>query len=151
MRFDPSGMDRAFDTMRKRAAKGTRTLASKQGNFFVRMAKKISFQNAPDPIAILDLERKLGGRLRRKPGVTVPQEIGRRILMIGTLARNWRFWKTEQGRGYIRIWIRDNVGYSKVVDDRQHLAEQAANVVQVSFKKNLNKLATALTRGFGRA
>jgi hypothetical protein len=149
MRFDPSGLDRAFDVMSKRAKKGTKTLATKQGWFFVRMARKISFANAPDPMTILGLEQKLGGRLRRKKGVTVPQEIGRRILMIGTLARNWRFWKSESGPGWIRLWIIDNVKYSKVVDDRQHLAEQAAKVVRGSFKKGLNKLAAQITKGFG--
>lgn len=150
MRFDPSGLDRAFDKMSQRAKKNGSTLAKRQTNFFVRMARKISFQNAPDPIEILDIGLKLGGRLKRKPGVTVMQEIGRRISKIGTLARNWRFWKSESGRGYLRLWIIDRVGYSKIVDDRQGLANKAADIVRRSFKIGLDKLAKQITQDFGK-
>lgn len=150
MRFDPSGLDRAFDKMRRRAQEGGTTLAKKNGNFFVRMARKISRDNQPDPVEILETGLKLGNRLRRKPGVSIMAEIGRRISKIGTLAKGWRYWKSEEERSRIRIWIRDNVSYSKVVDDRQHLAEQAAKVVRGTFQKGLSKLASKLAGGFGR-
>lgn len=150
MRFDPSGLDRAMDKMKERAEKTGKTLAKKQGNFFVRMARKISLANAPDPVEILDLGLRLGGRLKRKQGVTVLAEIGRRISKIGTLARGWRYWKTEEERSRIRIWIIDNVGYSKVVDDRQGLAKQAEAVVSRSFQKGLTKLAKKITGDFGK-
>lgn len=148
MRFEYSALDRALYRMRKNTEKESRQLASRQGNFFVRIAKKISFQKAPDPIEILDLEHKLGGRLKRAKGVTVPQEIGRRILKIGTLARNWRFWKVEKGIGSIRVLIRDNVNYSKKVDDRQGILKQAALVTGKSLKKGMDKMVKKVTSDF---
>lgn len=148
MRFEYSKLDQALYRMRKSKEKESRKLAFRQGNFFVRMAKKISFQKAPDPAEILDIGLKLGGRLRRKKGVTVMAEIGRRISKIGTLARNWRFWKVENSIGRIRVWIRDNVNYSKVVDDRQHLISQAAKLTQNSLNKAMQKTMKKITGAF---
>lgn len=148
MRFEHSALSNALYRMRKNTEKESRKLASRQGNFFVRIAKKISFQHAPDPIEILDLMQKLGGRLKRAKGVTVPQEIGRRISKIGTLARNWRFWKVENSVGRIRVWIKDNANYSKVVDDKQGLLKEAAAITQKSLKKGMEKTVKKITGDF---
>ncbi len=148
MRFDYSALDKALYRLKKSKEKETRKLAMRQGNVFVRMAKKISFQKAPDPSEILDIGLKLGGRLRRKKGMTVMAEIGRRISKIGTLARNWRFWKVESQLGRIRVWIRDNVNYSKVVDDQQHLIAQAAKLTQKSLNKAMQKSIKKITGDF---
>lgn len=150
MQFDDSGLRKALDIMSKKASEKGKPLAVKQAYFFVNLARKISRQNAPDPIEILDVGLKLKGRLKRKPGVTVLQEIGRRISKIGTLAKGWRIWKTESDRFRIRIWIIDLVGYSKVVDDRQKLSHQAAEIVGKSFKRALDKLAVKITSEFGK-
>lgn len=147
MRFDASRILKGLEAMGKEAKKADK-LMNRQGRFFVAFARKVSLENAPDPISILDLEQKLGGRLKRKPGVTVPQEIGRRILMIGTLARNWRFWKMEKVKGIIRVYIRDRVNYSKVVDDRQHLGDKAAALTAKKFYPAINRFRDAIVRRF---
>lgn len=149
MRFEHSALSNALYRMRKNTEKESRKLARREGNFFVRIAKKISFQKAPDPITILDLMR-LGGRLRRAKGVTVPQEIGRRISKIGTLARNWRFWKVENSVGRIRVWIIDRVNYSKVVDDRQGILKQAVSIAGRSLKKGMDETVKKITGDFNR-
>lgn len=150
MRFEHSGLSNALYRMRKNMEKESRKLARKQGNLFVRIAKKISFQHAPDPIEILDLMQKYGSRLRRARGVTVPQEIGRRISKIGLLARNWRFWKVEESLGRVRVWIKDNVSYSKVVDDKQGLLKEAAGITQRTLKKGMGKTVKKVTGDFNR-
>ncbi len=150
MLFDASGMERAFKRMEEGAQRGGKTLAVKEGNFFVRMARKISRENAPDPMEILDVGLKLQGRLRRKPGVTIMAEIGRRISKIGLLSRGWRLWKVESERFRIRVWIIDRVSYSKVVDDKQGLSKQAAAIVGKTFQKGLEKLAKKVTGDFNR-
>lgn len=148
MRFDHSRLSNALYRMRKNKEKESRKLAFRQGNIFVRIARKISFTKAPDPITILDLMDKLGGKLKRKPGVTVPQEIGRRISKIGTLARNWRFWKVERSVGSIRVWIRDNVNYSRVVDDKQHILKEAVSLAKRSLKQGMGKTIKKITQDF---
>ena|ERR1700722_9735715 len=149
MRFDHSGLSNGLYRLRKNKEKESRLLARKQGNIFVRIARKISWQNAPDPGEIAGLIR-LGGRLRRAKGVTPPQEIGRRILQIGLLARNWRFWKVDQSVGVIRVWIRDMVNYSKVVDDRQGLVRQAASAARKTLKIGMDATIKKLIGGFNR-
>jgi len=134
--------------MRKSAEKESRKLARSQGNFFVRIARKISLLHAPDPIEILDLPQKLHGHIKRKPGVTIEQEIGRRILQIGLLAKNWRFWKVEETTGRTRVWIRDMVNYSKTVDDKQGLSKQATQIASKSLKKGTDKVMKKTVKDF---
>lgn len=130
-------------------AKNAGKLMGRQGRVFAFFAKQVSLQNAPDPIEILDLEQKLHGRLKRAKGVTVQQEIGRRILMIGTLAKNWRFWKTEKiGKWTTRVWIIDRVNYSKVVDARQGLVEKAKALTLPKFYSALNKFRDRIIKSF---
>lgn len=148
MRFEHSALSNALYRMRKNTEKESRKLASKQGNIFVRIARKISWQHAPDPAEIAGLLEKLHGRIKRKPGYTPQMEIGRRILKIGTLARNWRFWKVERGIGSIKVWIRDNANYSKVVDDRQGLLKQAVSQVRNTLKRGMDETVKKVTSDF---
>lgn len=150
MRFEHGALSNALYRMRKNTEKESRKLASNQGNFFVRIAKKISWQKAPDPAEIAGLLETLHGRIKRAPGVTPEMEIGRRILRIGTLARNWRFWKVEKGIGSIKVWIIDLVNYSKVVDDKQGLLKQAVKIVQKSLKKGMDQTVKKITGDFNR-
>lgn len=148
MRFEHSALSNSLYRMRKNTEKESRKLARSQGNFFVRIARRISLLHAPDPIEILDLPEKLHGHIKRKPGVSIPQEIGRRILQIGLLARNWRFWKVENTIGRTRVWIRDMVNYSKTVDDKQGLLAQAIKVTQKTMKKGMDAAVKKITKDF---
>lgn len=147
MRFDASGLMDGLAGMERQAKKADKVVR-RQGYVFVRLAKKVSFEHAPDPVEILNIGERLGPRLRRARGVTVQQEIGRRISQIGLLARNWRFWKMENNGWNIRVWIIDRVGYSKTVDDRQHLVDQAKALALPRFYAAINKLRDSVVKGF---
>lgn len=148
MRFEHSALSNALYRMRKNTEKESRKLAAREGNFFVKIARRISWQRAPDPAEIVGLIDKLHGHIKRRPGVSVLAEIGRRINRIGTLARNWRFWKVESGIGSIKVWIRDTVNYSRVVDDKQGLLKQAIPMVKRRLKKGMEQTVKKLTGDF---
>jgi hypothetical protein len=150
MRFDHSALSNALYRMRKNKEKESRKTASKQGNVFVRIAKAVSWEKAPDPAEIVGLLDTLHGRIKRKPGVTPIQEIGRRILKIGTLARNWRFWKVEQSIGSVRVWIRDLTNYSRVVNERQRLTSIAISRARPKLKKANEGLCKKVVGDFNR-
>ena len=148
MRFDPSGMNSAFDKMRATARKRGRDLAEDQGGFFVKMARTLGWKVAPSKEKLIDVAGSLGDRLRRKPGVTPRQELARRIRARGTFARGWHISHIENARARIRIWIMNRVTYSGIVDDRTKVASKAADVVGGKFKAKLDKLASQCTSAF---
>jgi hypothetical protein len=152
MRFDSSEMERAFDKMKRDTTKQGVPVVVKQGYAFRNIARKIGRALRPDPMEILNLMYTLKGRLKRAPGVTVPQEIGRRILKIGTYDKNWivdpKRIVVEKYKIIITIFNRAN--YSGSVDDKRNDSEKAANLVKTSFGKALQKLAKKLTGNFNK-
>ncbi len=133
-------------------ARGT-TLAYSKGKFFVRMARKIGWDSAPSVAELQAVRERLGWRMIRRGNAKTPDaELARRIRRRGTFAKGWNFLRYEVSTvGYkIRIWIRNKVGYSKLIDDRDHTAEKAANFVRGTFQRDLKRLAAGLTGGFGK-
>lgn len=149
MRFDATGLHRAFDKMSDNASKKGKDLGNSQGNFFRNVLASISRQLAPTADIIAPLIR-LEGRLRRKKGVTPEQEIARRISKIKTMSRLWRKDRVESSPYRIRIWIKNLANYSGAVDNRQHPTEMAVKKVKVNFQGKLEKLAKRLTGDFNR-
>jgi hypothetical protein len=153
MKFDPSGLQKAFDVMSERANSRGTNLARSKGKFFVSMAKKIGWDSAPSVAELQAVRERLGWRMIRRGGTKTPDaELARRIKKRGTFAKGWAFMRYDVSTvGYkIRIWIRNRVGYSKLIDDRDHTAEKAANFVRGTFQRDLKRLAASLTGGFGK-
>ena len=150
MRFGPSGLNQAFDTLQKRAKDQGKDLATKEANFFLSLTRKLGWKAAPTREELDMVARKLKFRLKRKPGVTPAQELARRKRARGTFARGWVMGKIEQSGSRIRIWIVNFVGYSGKVEDEKHVAQTAANVVRADYQGKLNKLASKITSMFGK-
>jgi hypothetical protein len=153
MKFDPSGLQRSFDALSKRASDRGTTLAKQKGNFFVRMARKISWDSAPSVEELQAVRARVGWKMIMHGKAKTPdEELARRIKMRGKYAKSWRLLKMETSMvGYrIRIWIRNRMGYSKLIDDRDHSADKAANFVKGTFSRDLQRLAKSLTGDFGK-
>ena len=148
MKFDPSGMNQAFDKMRKQAQVKGKDFAEEQGGFFLAMARKFGWQAAPTRQQLLDKAISLKWRLRRKPGVTAKKELARRQRARGTFAKGWVITKITQSAYVIRVWIGNAVSYAGIVDEKKKTAEKAATVVGGKFKERLNRLAKAITSVF---
>lgn len=160
MKFDPSGLQRAFDTMERRANERGKTLAFKEANFFVRITRKISREDSTPSVAELQAlaARKTlfvgtgaNKHLSSDPAA-IAKEVARRIKRRGTFARGWsRLFADTSIVGYrIRIWIRNRVGYSKLIDDRDQDSKKSANFVAKVFQRDLKRLAGGLTGDFGK-
>lgn len=160
MRFDPSGLNRAFDTMLVRGNGRGKTLAFKMANFFVRITRKISREDSTPTVAelqALQTRKVLFVGVGKNKHLSdnrqaMDKEIARRIKRIGTFARGWsrQFAQTEISARRIRIWIRNRVGYSKLIDDRDSDSDKAAQFIRGAFQRDLEKLAKGLTGDFGK-
>ena len=148
MRFDPSGLYGAFDKMRENASKQGKTLADVQTRDFLNEVRKDGRAIAPTPELLKETARKLGWRLKRKPGVSPGRELQRRIRARGTFARGWKLWKVESQKFLIRIWLRDDANDSAKVDAMKGVSEKAVNSTGSKFKRRLDKLADSVTKFF---
>jgi hypothetical protein len=148
LKFDPSGMFRAFDKMSQTANEKGKDLAKDQGKFFLGMTRKISWQEAPSKELFDQLLSRLGGRLKRKPGVRPAKEIQRRKRMRGMFARRWAIHKVENSGYRIRVWIGNPVSYADKAEAKHEPAVQAANIVGRAFNRRLNRLAQQVTGVF---
>lgn len=136
--------------MEKSAHTQGKTVAEKQGAFFLGLTRKLGWKAAPTRQELDQVAQQLGWRLKRKPGVTAAQELSRRKRARGTFARGWVAGKIEQSGTRIRIWIYNFVDYAKVVEDKKHPAQQAATMVQREYKSKLQRLAERVTSVFGK-
>jgi hypothetical protein len=148
MRFDPSGLTQAMDRMQQAAKDKGKDLAVQQGNFFLRLTRKLGWEAAPSKDDLWEVYRRLKGKLRRKKGKTPLQEIMRRIRARGTFARGWKIDRVENTGTRIRIHISDPVKYSGIVESRKNVAGRAADTVGSTFKGKLQKLAAQVTSIF---
>jgi len=148
MRFDPSGMNAAFDRMRDNAATRGKNLADVQGQDFLRTIKQEGRKIAPTPQDLYDTASRLGWRLKRKPGVSPAKELKRRIRARGTFARGWQIVRITSERFRIRIWLEDKSAESDKVDTRHGVSDKAEKKSGGRFKRRLNQLAETLTRLF---
>lgn len=148
MRFDPSGLESAFDKMRNNASSQGKSLADVLAKGFLADIKKESFKIAPTAQTLTEVAVKLNWRLKRKRGVTPAKELARRIRAKGTFARGWQFWKTESARFRIRIWLIDKSSNSETVDSQKKVSDKAANITGSKFKTKLNQMADRIMGGF---
>ncbi len=148
MKFDPSGLNRAFERMEKTAHSKGKDLAVQQGNFFNSMARKIGWEIAPTRDELEAVFRKLNGRMKRAKGKTPLQELERRKRARGTFARGWHVLKLESLRGRIRIWIGNDVKYSGIVEDQHDTTKKAGQIVQGRFRGKLDRYAKQVTGVF---
>lgn len=148
MRFDPSGLNRAFDRMRDQAASQGKSMATVQGKDFLNEAKRQGRLIAPTPETITAKARQLRGRLIRKPGVTPAKELARRIRARGTFAKGWFISNVTSERFRIRIWIKNKSAESAKVDQQKQVSEKAEKATGGRFKTRLDNLARTLTRNF---
>jgi len=148
MRFDPSGLYSAFDRMRENAAARGKDLATIQAKDFLNETKKAGREIAPTPQELVDVAKKSGWRLKRKPGTTPGQELQRRIRAIGTFARGWKIARVDNQKFRIRIWLEDLANQSGMVDDKRGVSRKAQKASGGRFKTRLDKLATSITSKF---
>ena len=148
MKFDPSGMYSAFDRMREQASSQGKNLATVQGNDFLNEAKKQGRLIAPTPETLVDTAKKLKGRLKRKPGVSVGKELARRIRARGVFAKGWVISHITSEKFRIRIWIKNESTNSDEVDTKKGVSDKAEKASGGRFKSRLNKLADSVTNKF---
>jgi len=148
MRFDPSGLNRAFDKMRDQAASKGKTMADVQGKDFLNEAKKQGRIIAPTPETITATAKRLKGRIKRKPGISPGKELARRIRARGTFARGWFISNITSEKFKIRIWITNKSAESEKVDQIKKVSDKAEKATGGRFKSRLNKLADSLTNKF---
>ena len=148
MKFDPSGLLRAFDRMEKAAQSKGKDLAVQQGDFFNSMARKLGWQLAPSKDVLFGIYRKMKGRLKRKKGVTALQELARRQRARGTFARGWHVMKVESTRSRFRVWIGNNKNSAGIVEDKFHSAKTAARIVQRQLQGKMERFAKQVTGVF---
>ena len=148
MRFDPSGMDAAFERMRKAARDKGKDLADSQGKAFLQTTKREAWKAAPTKDLLVSTAQRLGWRLKRQKGVSVAKELARRIRARGTFSRGWKITGISSAATKIRIWIGNAVTYAGAADAKSHSAEKAANIVGGKFKDKLTRLAKAATSMF---
>lgn len=148
MRFDVSGMKRAFERMEQTAQNRGKSLAKDQGGFFLRMAKRLGWQLAPSKEELLALKNEYGNRLRRKKGRTVDQEVARRVRARGAYAKSWMFDRIESNKYRIRIWIKNRTNYSGLLERQKHVAARAAAMVGGRFQEKLKRYAKQVTDAF---
>jgi len=145
MRFDPSGLERAFDRMEDGAKRHGKTMATDQGNMFLKVMKSESWKIAPTRETLSAVAERLKGRLKRKKGVTPAKELARRMRARGTFARGWEITKVESAGFRIRIWMEDKAKESGKVDDEKGVSDRAEKIAGKSFKSKLDKLASKVT------
>lgn len=148
MRFDPSGMEQAFDRMNERASTKGRTLATEQKWFLFRLLRRFGWAIAPSRELLDEVARRLGGRILRKPGMTPAQELARRKRARGTFARGWEISKVDSKRFSIRIWFINNSTESALVDKKHGVADKACGQAENRFRSKLNRLAESITNSF---
>jgi len=148
IRFDPSGLKGAFDRMAKTAQTKGRDIATDQAKVFLAVTKTESWEEAPTVKELVAVAKKVGWRLKRKPGVTPAKELERRIRARGTFARKWHITNAETSGFKIRIWLKNDANYSKTVDDQRHVADRAAKKTQGKFTQKLKRLAGLATGAF---
>jgi hypothetical protein len=148
MKFDPSGLYGAFDRMRDQAASQGKSLATVQGNDFLKEAKTQGRLIAPTPEKITAKAKQLKGRLKRKPGVTPAKELSRRIRARGTFAKGWFISKVDSEKFKIRIWITNKSAESAKVDAQKKVSDKAEKITEKRFKSRLEKLAESVTKTF---
>lgn len=148
MRFDPSGLNQAFDRMSERAASQGKNLADVQGKDFLNEAKKQGRMIAPTAEKITAKAVQLRWRLKRKPGVTPAKELTRRIRARGTFAKGWFISNVTSERFRIRIWITNKSAESEKVDQQKQVSDKAEKASGGRFKSRLDRLAESLTRNF---
>tara|TARA_R110000744_G_scaffold60999_3_gene126258 strand:+ start:150 stop:596 length:447 start_codon:yes stop_codon:yes gene_type:complete len=148
MNFDFSGMSQAMDRMRDNAESQGKTLAEKMSSEFLKEIKEQSWQIAPTPQEITAKARELKFRLKRKPGVTPKKELARRIRARGTFARKWKFWKTENKKYSIRIWLIDTSADSGRVDEEKKVSAKAEKITGKKYKSKLDRMASKIFNGF---
>lgn len=150
MRFDPSGLKRAFDRMEKSSKSRGKKLSGDQGRFFVAVCRRLGWKLAPSKEELQALVQRLGNRVKRPKGKTVQQEIARRIRMRGAYARSWMIDRVEHSGFIIRVWIHNRTNYSGILEQEKHVAEQAANIVGGRFQSRLQRYAKQVTDSFKR-
>lgn len=148
MRFDPSGMKRAFERMEKTSQDKGKKLSGDQARFFVAVCRRLGWKLAPTKEELVAVGQRLGNRVKRPKGKTVEQEIKRRIRMRGAYARSWMIDHVESAKWRIRIWIKNRTNYSGILESEKHVAEQAANIVGGRFKGRLERYAKQVTYSF---
>jgi hypothetical protein len=148
IKFDPSGLERAFERMEQTAQAKGKVLATQQGNFFLSVTKRLSRAVAPTPQELFALAQQLKWRLKRKPGVSPQKELKRRIRARGIFARGWKVTKVEQAKYRIRIWIANAVSYAGIVEDKHHTTDKAGKVVGPKFQEKLDLYAKDVTGVF---
>jgi hypothetical protein len=149
MRFDPSGLNRAFDRMEKSAKSNGKSVARNQAGFFVSMARKLGLQIAPTASELDRVYQTFGWRMKRRRGTKTPEaELARRKRVSGLFGRMWRQDKIEQNGLRIRVWIVNLAKYSGKVDNQKRVSKNAAEIVQKSFKGKLERLAKKVTSDF---
>ena len=134
--------------MRDQAASKGKTMATEQGNDFLKEAKKQGREIAPTPEKIVAKARQLKGRLKRKPGVTTAKEISRRIRASGTFAKGWFISSITSEKFRIRIWITNKSAESGKVDSDKKVSDKAEKITGKRFKSRLDKLAQSVTKTF---
>jgi hypothetical protein len=137
-----------MDRMQQAAKDKGKDLAVQQGNFFLRLTRKLGWEAAPSKDDLWEVYRRLKGKLRRKKGKTPLQEIMRRIRARGTFARGWKTDRVENTGTRIRIYIGNAVKYAGIVDGEKKVADRAADTVGGTFKRKLQKLAEQVTGVF---
>jgi hypothetical protein len=137
-----------MDRMQQAAKDKGKDLAVQQGNFFLRLTRKLGWEAAPSKDDLWEVYRRLKGKLRRKKGKTPLQEIMRRIRARGTFARGWKTDRVENTGTRIRSYIGNAVKYAGIVDGEKKVADRAADTVGGTFKRKLQKLAEQVTGVF---
>jgi hypothetical protein len=148
MRFDPSGLKRAFDRMEDSAKTRGKTMAVAQGDIFLKIMKEESWKIAPTPQRLDAVAKSLKWRLKRKKGVTPIQELHRRIRSRGAFARQWKIVKIKSSGFRIRIWMVDESNESGKVDSKKNVSDKAEKITGKSYKTKLDKLADQVTSDF---
>jgi hypothetical protein len=148
MKIDTKQLRVALDRMDKAAKEKGKVLSKDQGTFFLRMTQKLSWKVAPTKAYLDSLKDILGGRIKRKPGVSVDKEIARRKRARGTFARDWRLSRVEVIKNGFRIWIRNTISYAGVVNEQHQVASNAATIVGNSFGRKLRRYAGEVTKSF---
>ena len=148
MKFDPSGLKRAFDRMDKSAQTKGKTMAEDQGNLLLKTMKVESWKVAPTSSELNATAAKLKGRLKRKKGTTPLEELNRRHRARGIFARKWEITKTKRSKYKIQIWMIDNANQSAKVDAIKKVTDKAERKTGRSYTEKLNKLADQVTGVF---
>lgn len=134
--------------MNDRAHSQGRELVDVVGAEFLKVIRDEGRKIAPTPDELTATAKKIGWRLRRKPGVSPGKELARRIRSRGTFARKWQKWKTEGSRTRFIIWLIDLAADSEKVDRNNKVSNRASAITTKAFQNRLNKMADKLASMF---